>query len=241
MTYKYLFIAAALGFMCADATAAAVRRTYRNIYTDNNMITVEDPVVSDAGRFYAGARFDYTLANFTNTYSTATDSATEDDAFSFKPMLGFDATFGYQFSDKWRGELNYANTGKFEDKDSNTTFDISASIFTVNGIYTIKQWSETSLFVGAGLGAGYLTTKWSGAGVFAPNAETSKSSLGFVADAQIGLEQLISDAVRLVLYYKLGYMTGHTQEIRLLDDDMFIVDNGGILTNSFGIGLRLMF
>jgi len=197
-------------------------------------------------KFYVGARFNYNLASFSNEYSVASDPADKfSDSFSFVQQPGFDAAVGYQFAPRWRMELNYINTGKYSDKDSGGNFDISSQLFMLNGIYAINMWTTTSLHVGLGLGAGMLTTKHTNI-YFLPTANESKTSMGFAGQAMIGVEERISEQVYLGLTYKLSYITGHKQEIALDpitfgSADTFISETGGILNNTFGIGLRLEF
>lgn len=225
-------------------TAHAAARVYKNLYTDNNAMVVEVPDIdkSATGKFYIGARFDYTLANFTNKYSFESDpSYVETDSFSFKPQLGFDVSAGYQVAPKWRVELGYGYTGKFEDKDANMSYDIGAQYLTVNGLYTITEWDVNSVYIGAGLGAGYLTTRFGAAGLFDPAAKTEKSSLGLAGSLQLGIEREISDDVRVGLSYKLGYLTGHTQKITDNTGDVFVSKTAGVLSNTFGLGLRFVF
>lgn len=222
----------------------AAPMAYRNMYTNSDVFIGENiGQMAPSGKYSVAARFDYSLINFDNEYSLKSDpSDSETDKFSFEPVLGFDVAAGYQFSPKWRAELNYGFTGKFEDSDSDTTYEQRTSFLTINGIYTIQEWNTTSIYAGAGLGVGFLTTKHGGVGTFHPSAETTESSVGFAGSLQFGLEEKISSDVRLVLSYKLGYMTGHEQSILLADEsDYFVSKNTGILSNSFGLGLRFTF
>ncbi|MCL2748462.1 MAG: porin family protein [Alphaproteobacteria bacterium] len=198
-------------------------------------------------KFYIGARFDFNLASFQNEYSDA--SGTRDkltDSFSFVQQLGFDIAAGYQFAPRWRAELNYVNTGKYSDKDTGGTFDLSSQFFMLNGLYTINIWTTTSIYTGFGVGIGMLTTKFADI-YFAPDAELSKTSMGFAGQAMIGIEEKIAEQLYLGLTYKLSYMTGHKQEIAidpLMNGgvvDTFISETSGILNNTFGVGLRLEF
>ena len=195
-------------------------------------------------KYYIGARFNYNLASFSNKYSLASDpSDHENDSFSFTQQFGFDITGGWQFADKWRAELNYGNFFKYTDRDSDSTFDLSTQFLTLNGIYTAYEWKTTSFYVGAGAGIGVVRTAFSNS-VFAHNATTNKTSIGFAGQVMAGLEEKITDNLYLGLTYKLSYLTGHKQEIELLPHpvpDTLISKTSGILNNTFGIGLRFEF
>jgi opacity protein-like surface antigen len=192
-----------------------------------------------------GAKFDFSLISFTNRYSLLSDpSDSETDNFRAKPQLGFDVSIGYQLSRKWRAELDYWHSGTYSEKDSYMSFDLGASTITLNGIYNIKEWTTTCVYIGAGVGAGYLTTEWTApVGTFDSNTDTGKSSIGFTGQLQFGIEEKIADNFSLGLNYKLGYLAGQTQNILLGDGsgDSWVVKTGGILTNTFGLGLRFTF
>ena len=216
------------------------------VYSTTARRNVQTPRKKFDEKFYVGARFDFNLASFSNKYSVTSDPADNmNDSFSFAQQLGFDAVFGWQFDPRWRAEFNYINSGKYSDKDSGGSFDISSHLFMLNGIYTINTWRDTSVYAGFGLGAGMLTTKHANI-YFMPDAELSKTSIGFAGQAMVGIEEKISDRLYLGLVYKLSYMTGHQQEIKLNpliygSDGTFISKTSGILNNTFGVGLRLEF
>ncbi|MDR2413222.1 MAG: porin family protein [Rickettsiales bacterium] len=245
MIKKELVLIAVIAASVAPNAASAAAKVYRQVYTSPDaMYMYNEQKDAPVGRWSFGARFDYTLASFKNKYSLGSGAGGgETDSFSFKPQMGFDVSAGYQIDDKWRVELNYGYTGKYEDNDSDMAYDIAAQFLTINGVYTIKEWTTTSLFVGGGLGAGYLTTRFTAPLTFHPSAETSESSIGFTGALQFGVEEKLSDNVRLGLTYKLGYLTGHKQEIELAvaPADSFISENTGVLSNTLGIGIRYTF
>ena len=228
----------------AFGPALGAERVARTLYNERNFLVIEDKdeKKKPEGKIYVGARFGYTLASFDNKYSFRDKLyKNETDSFSMKPQMGFDAAAGYQFAPLWRAEFNYADSGKFEDKDAGASFDIQTRALTLNVLYTIWQFGTTSTFAGAGAGVGMLTTKFSGHHGFALNAQTEKSSAGFAGNLQLGIEEKITDSVRIGLTYKLGYITGHTQEILLTDDDVLTVKNEKIINNAVGLGIRLSF
>jgi opacity protein-like surface antigen len=239
-------ISTVIGAWAIVGTAGAAQideRVLRPVYGTNNVnayIYNNQNTTNDGLNWYVGARFDYNLATFDNNYSLESNTNTTSDSFAFKPQMGFDITAGYRFDSKWRMELNYGYTGKYENKESLIAFDIATHYLTLNGIYTIAEWDTTSLFLGAGLGAGFQTMNWNGETVFDAGAETSETSPLFTGNLQFGLEEKISDNVRLVLSYKLGYMMGYKQSILLQDGDTFFIEND-VINNTFGLGLRFVF
>ncbi|MCL2017531.1 MAG: porin family protein [Alphaproteobacteria bacterium] len=190
---------------------------------------------------YVGARFDLTLSSFNQTFMLVSDpSDTGRDNFSMERMLGFDVTAGYRFHPKWRAEINYGYTGTYEDNDI-VSFSIGAQYLTLNGIYTIREWTTTSIYTGAGVGIGFLATKFSAPGTFDLYAKTDKLSTGFAGQLQIGMEEKVSDNLVLGAYYKLGYITGHSQDILMGDQDIFRIKTSGLFMNTFGLGIRVLF
>jgi len=162
------------------------------------------------------------------------------DSYGAARQMGFDLSAGSQFAKKWRTEINYGYTGTFSDKDTEYTFDMSAQLLTLNGIYTIREWTTTSVYAGAGVGVGFLKTSWSGV-LFAQGANGDKTSAGFAGQLMLGAEEKLVDNLYMGLNYKLSYMMGHKQKVLMADDDHFISDIKGILTNTFGLGLRYVF
>jgi len=194
---------------------------------------------------YVGLRGDFTMANFSveHDMDPAPISKTTD-SYGMEPHIGGDVVVGYQSGSGWRVELNYWYGGTFGDKDDDMTFDMGWHAFTLNGIFNIKEWTTTSIYGGLGIGAGMLGTKYAshtGRVVFDPSAETEKTSIGLAANAQIGIEEKVSDGVYVGLTYRLGYLSGHTQNILLDDGDTLILKNSGILTNTLGLGARFAF
>ena len=249
MDAKKIFIAASILLAAGQAGGASydgyytgtseASSSYGGYYVDPES---KRPMRDNADSFYVGARIDLNFASFENEYSLAGNPAHHgSDSYSFARQLGIDASFGYRFAQKWRAELNYGYTGTYQDADSNTIFDISAQYFMLNGIRTIKEWTDTSIFAGLGAGAGVLKTAFNGS-FFSPGADNAKTSAGIVGQAMIGLEEKISDEMSLDLTYKLSYMAGHSQELELLGGaDIFKSKTNGIMTNTIGLGVRYSF
>jgi len=241
------FLIAALAVMVAGAANASY--TYGS--ADGGTISVYEPWQSNtysrrdssrfSDKFYIGARLDLNLAAFENKYSLAGGTEVPaSDSYGTAMHLGFDLSAGWQFARKWRTEINYAYTGVFSDKDTEYTFDMSAQHLTLNGIYTIREWSTTSLYAGLGAGVGLLRTSFSGT-LFAPGAESDKTTIGLVGQFMLGVEEKLMDNLYLGINYKLSYLTGRKQGVEMFDGDTFESDISGILTNTFGLGMRYEF
>lgn len=222
-------------FALAVTTSAHAASSYGGYYVDT------DKGAASGGSAYISAAFDLNMATFTNDYSLASNpSATGGDSYSFAQQMGFDAAVGYEFAPKWRAELNYGFTGTHSDKDADGTFDISAQQISLNLIYTIKKWTDTSIYAGFGAGAAQLKTSLTHL-LFDPSAETTKTSVVLMGRLMIGIEEQIAQNLYLGLGYKLSYMTGHTQKLLMKDSDIFIADISDIFTNTFSLGLRYSF
>ena len=192
-------------------------------------------------QFYLGARFDMNFATFKNEYTFANGTEVPGaDSFLFATQLGLDVNVGWQFAPKWRTELNYGYTGTFSDNDAEYIFDMFAQYLMLNGIYTIKEWTTTSVYAGIGAGAGMLRTSFTGPR-FTSDAENAKTSIGFTGQFMLGVEEKIAGNLYLGLTYKLSYMTGHKQGIAMTDGDTFQSKLNGILNNTLGLGLRYTF
>jgi opacity protein-like surface antigen len=167
------------------------------------------------------------------------------DKFSWKNTTGFELMAGYQLTPRWRAELNYGSSGKFETKDDVQTFSISSQHFMANALYTIKRWFSTSVYAGAGAGAAIISTEWTGVpGVFLDNNNDNKKTT-FAGQAILGIEQDIISSLSLVAEYRLRYIGGATYE-RKLDPglgvgDMMSTKQSGTLTNSIVVGAKLKF
>ncbi len=190
--------------------------------------------------FYLGIRFAYNMASFSNQYSLASDPFdSETESFSLVPQIGFDMSLGYRFAPKWRAELNYGETGTFDDHDSGATFSLSSQYLTVNAIYTLARWGATSIYGGAGLGLAFVEVTDAGP-VFTNDGNDSQTETTFATQLIAGLEQDISNNFSIHIQYRLMY-TGGQSHSRGVTGDIFINDVSNIWTNSLMVGARLKF
>lgn len=233
---KILGTIVAMTALATVTDAGAQPADMYNSYSKN----IPGDTVKEPGKFYAGLRFAYNMASFSNQYSLASNpSDTDEDSFSFVPQTGFDLSAGYQFAPKWRAELNYGDTGEFKDSDSGASFALSSQYLMANALYTAARWNMTSVYVGAGVGVAFVKVTDAGP-VFSNDENESQTKTTIAGQLIAGLEQDLTHNFSVHLQYRLMYNGGQSHS-RSVTDDVFVNDVSNILTNSFMVGARLKF
>lgn len=195
----------------------------------------------ESNNFYIGAKFALNFSSFTYKFHLASDTGPwQTDSYAFKQQMGYDLTAGYQFDPKWRAELNVGNTGTFEDSDTKATMSISSTYLLANLIYTIRQWSSTSIYVGGGLGAAFIHTDLSGSD-FALDGKEKRTTAAFAGQAIFGVEEALTQSFSINAQYRLMYSGGQKRDREIWDSDILHNKFSGILTNSIMLGARFKF
>ena len=204
-------------------------------------VCVANAETYDQSGFYIGGKFAVNLASWDNKYSVASDPADiETDRFSLAQQLGFDVSAGYQFVSRWRAELNYGYTGKYEDKDSGANFSIGTQYAFANAIYTFGQWERTSVYGGLGAGAAFVQSKMAGP-IFIDDNNETKTGATYAANAMLGLEEMINYNLGLNIQYRFMLNGGHRHNRAVAGDDTMRNDIGSIITHSIMVGAKYKF
>ncbi|MCL1902432.1 MAG: porin family protein [Alphaproteobacteria bacterium] len=249
------FIGIAMGMaLCAHGAYAAPARpgvtnvVYGNVQSaDGRYVEYQSPKEAFSGSFYIGAMFGLNFANFSlEHYLESNPSNSFKDSYSFALMPGFDLSAGYQFSEKWRAELNYGYTGKFQDEDNVAKFSLSSQYVVANVLYNIWERDTTAIYVGAGAGAAMLDSRMSGS-IFPANGNVTKTKTTYAAQIIIGVEESLTSSISAVLQYRLMY-TGGMKSDRVAEgatvgvyDDTLVTDISGVFMNSILLGARVKF
>jgi opacity protein-like surface antigen len=241
---RFIKIALALAAVVSAGAAGAVQAqspTFRGfVYggvDSRREIQYEQPF---EGSFYIGARGALNLANFKNEYSFVAYPTTDSDSYSFARQLGFEVAAGWQFARKWRAELSYGYSGKYEDKDSAADFSLSSQNFMANALYTIKKWTATNVYGGAGVGASLVRSGISGS-MFLSDGKDFQTKATFAGQLMLGIEQDLEPGFAVGLQYRLMYGGGVEHRRNDIWNDTMITKIGGTLTNSVMIGARVKF
>jgi opacity protein-like surface antigen len=244
MKFKSIFAAVAAVVASGAADAASYERPYVRGITYGGVDSrreIQYVPPFEGGFFYLGARFAFNLINFSNDYHFASDpNVQESDSYSLEKQLGVDASVGYQFAQKWRAELNYGYTGKFEDKDSAANFWLSTQYLMANAIYTINRWDTTSVYAGLGAGAAFLQSHISGP-VFLADSKETQTKTTFAGQLIFGLEEDLAPNFAIGVQYRLMFNGGAEHRRNDTTPDILITEIGSVLTNSIMLGARVKF
>ncbi len=244
---KHLMIIPAV--FAVSSVIAAPAPTVRNVVyggvesTNNRYVSYDAPF---EGEFYVGLRGGLHMLNFSmdQTLYNADGSKAEtlSDSYSFEKTLGFGAHFGYQFAPRWRAELDWEHSGKFEDSDNVATFDLTTDRIMLNAIWTMAQWDTTHAYLGLGGGLAMVESRLSSV-FFVDDGNDTQDDMTYAAQAILGLEQELSENVSINVEYRLGYNGGMTLTRFEADADLDRTEAeiGGMLTNSVMVGLRFRF
>ncbi|MCL1892511.1 MAG: porin family protein [Alphaproteobacteria bacterium] len=260
MKCKVFFIAWLTAIVASAASAASdgiaekpiVRGiTYGGVQSasDRN-VDYESKKESHNGNFYLGADFALNFANFKNDYHCVSDMGVPDplcafvrgsDSYSFAQQLGFDMRAGYQFAPKWRAELNYGYTGAFEDSGGAFKFALSSQYIMANALYTIRQWTTTSVYGGPGVGAAFLQSRMAGI-AFLPDGKDTQTKATYAGQLMLGVEEALTPEFFIGLSYRLMYNGGMTNRREHVANDGYLDTKiGNVLTNSLMLGARFKF
>ncbi len=190
--------------------------------------------------FYIGLNGALNLATFSNDYSFKVAPDTESDSYSFVKQFGFGLNAGYEFTPKWRAELEYGYSGKFEDQDSIASFSISSQYLMANALYTFAKINTANFYGGLGLGVALLETQMSGA-AFETDGKDKQDKFVFASQVMLGIEQFLTENFAIGAEYRLMYNGGMTNERQDVINDTLVTKTGGILTNSLRLGIKYKF
>lgn len=194
------------------------------------------------GFFYVMANAAMNLSNFklTHKLDLVPLNATSD-SYSFEQLIGFGAAAGYQFAEKWGVQLDWSYSGKFEDEDNVAKFSLSSQNFLLGLRYMLYTNGTTGFYTGFGVGASIVTAKLTGS-IYAADGNESQDKTTIAANAVLGVQEFLNSNLALTFEYGLMYNGGmKISRYDTLNNDYLLTKVGGMLTNSFKLGLKYKF
>jgi len=240
-----------IGLLSGGAYAATPTYNYRNIYGygtypgaspvvygNTTPQKVRKPHTHDG--MYVVARAELSLLNWKNKYSMDADANTaaaesDSDSYSFKPVFGGSVAAGWHFSDDLRADIEAGYIGYFKDNDFAAEFSLSVPYLMAAAYHDF----DNGVYLGAGLGAGFVTAKISGTDF---DNTSSKTNVSPMVGLMLGFTHRMDDKLVLDLRYRLAGMTGVKQKATIRGGNHWLENKiDYILDNSISLGLRYEF
>ena len=212
--------------------------------TDNKVVdikTEEKPVVkkakkSEKGKWYIGVHADLSFLNWKNEYEeNGLDVGS--DSFKFKSAFGAGISFGYDFGNSWRSDIELGYLGKYSESETEnisgyltekTDFSLSTSYGLVNGYYDLYR----GMYVG--VGTGVAVVKVSVESTIA--GSTSKQIYSPMGDVALGYRYKFNNNTSLDMRYRFMVYSGPKMKIFDVDTEI-----GLITDNMISLGINYMF
>ncbi|MBP5363756.1 MAG: hypothetical protein J6Y49_00185 [Alphaproteobacteria bacterium] len=198
--------------------------------------------------WYAAARAELSLLNWTNKYSSdspTVNEALKSDDFSFEPLFSANLAFGKRINYFWRAELEAGYISKFTDEDEGYKFALSVPYAMFNGYYDFNN----GIYLGAGIGVAFPETELSDDEFTSGGGK--KMEVSPMGALMAGYSYKLDDNLVLDLRYRLAGFYGTTQKRTWVDDakiggtevgGCYLKNKMGlVLSNSISVGLRYEF
>jgi len=201
----------------------------------------EKPVIKQTkksvkGNWYIGVHADLSFLNWKNEYE---DNGLDvgSDSFKFKSIFGAGLTFGYDFNNSWRSDLEIGYLGSYSESETETIsgyltektdFDLSTFYGAINGYYDLYRG------VYVGVGTGVAAVKVAVESTIA--GKTSKQVYSPMGIATLGYRYKLNNNTSLDMRYRFIGYTGPKMKIFDVDTEI-----GLITDNMVSVGINYVF